>query len=97
VLTNVLLLEVSHAARFNVTIDHEFTDFVATSTLDDLTGASSELEPRHRMLLPILFIMSLPHGVASVHVGSGGRGRGLVVNLNLHWLRVVSGRMILFC
>jgi len=93
-LANVLLLEVIHAIGFNMTVDHEFANIIATSAPDDVAGASLELEPRHRVLLPSLLVVSLPHGVAGVHDDHGAGRRD--VHLHMDRLRVMSGRMILF-
>ncbi len=70
-LTDVLLLEVSHAARFNMTVDNELANIVGTSAPHDIAGACLELEPRHRMLLTTLFVVPLPHGIACVWIVRG--------------------------
>lgn len=62
-LAKVLLLEVSHAVRFNVALKNELSDIIATLASEDLAWGSLELHPSHVMVFTILSVGALPDGI----------------------------------
>jgi len=97
VLTYILLLEVSHAIWFNITVYNELANFVDASASNDIAGACLETEPCHRILLTILFVVSLPHGIACpLVICRLGGSRWRYIIRNVHRFRMLSRRMIFF-
>jgi len=63
VLPKVLLLEVCEAVALDPALQDELADVVVALASYDLTRPRLEGHPGHRVLLPVLLVVTLPHGV----------------------------------
>ena len=71
-LSEVLLLEMSSAVLFYISLENEFADVIITLASEYLTWCCSELRPSHVMVLAILCVGALPDQVAVENIGVWG-------------------------